>query len=420
MSEPREIEVSVVMPCLNEAKTLPGCIKKALACFEEHNLRGEIIVADNGSTDGSPQIARALGAIVVEQPIKGYGAALRKGFEASRGQFIVMGDADDSYDFGETYRLIEHLRRGSDIVMGSRQAGKYMPGASPWLHVHVGVPIMTWMLNWLFHTSISDSHCGLRGFRGEILDRLDLRATGMELASEMLIKAAKAGLKITEIPITLYPDKRDRPPHLRSFQDGWRHLRLMLLFAPETLYFLPGICLTVLGGILLVTIALMGRLPLTSSIALGENSMIMGMIMVFLGVQILYLGMFSKLFTFCEFHLKDSRWIEFLLNVSRLEVGLVVGLILAAIGFFGLGMLIRTWAQTNFSRLDLSSIRHSLFFATFLMVGLQITFSSFFFAMIGIDRETYIGHRKMITNHKGFPGYSPKEGSIKQGPPPAV
>ena len=183
-----------------------------------------------------------------------------------------------------------------------------------------------------------------------------------------------------------------------------------------SLYFLPGVCLIILGAILLSAITLMGRLPLTDSIGLGENSMIVGMIMVFIGVQILYLGMFAKLFTFCQFHLKDSRWIEFLLKISRLEVGLVAGLILIAIGFFGLGMLIRTWAQTGYSQLELSSIRHSIFFATFLMVGLQVTFSSFFFAMIGIDRDTYIGRRQEIANDEGLQGYSGMENGLEPRP----
>src|SRR5215470_12231716 len=238
------VEVSVVIPCLNEANSLAFCVDKALNAFRASGLSGEVIVADNGSTDGSIQIAEEHGARVVHVAERGYGSALQAGIAAARGPFIIMGDADDSYDFTDVPRFVAKWREGYDVVMGNRFRGEIKPGAMPWHHKYVGNPLLSSLANLLFHTGVGDSHCGMRGFTHAVYDRMDLRSTGMEFASEFVIKAAQLGARLTEIPITLWPDKRGRPPHLRSFRDGWRHLRFMLLYAPNWLFLGPGGCLS--------------------------------------------------------------------------------------------------------------------------------------------------------------------------------
>ena len=229
---PKAIEVSVVMPCLNEARTVGRCVAKARAALECLGVGFEIVVADNGSTDGSVQVANAYGARVVHVQRKGYGSALQGGIAAARGKYIIMGDADDSYDFGNLDPFIKRLRAGDELVMGNRFRGGIKPGAMPWLHRYVGNPVLTGILNLLFRTPIHDAHCGLRGFRKDSYERLGLRTPGMEFASEMVVKASLGGQKISEVPTTLSPDGRDRPPHLRSFRDGWRHLKLLLRMTP--------------------------------------------------------------------------------------------------------------------------------------------------------------------------------------------
>src|SRR5262245_45787309 len=243
-----DIEVSVVMPCLNEARTVGVCVAKAKACLEQLGVHGEIIVADNGSTDGSQDIARLHGARVVPASRRGYGAALQAGIEQAHGRFIIMGDSDDSYDFTNLSPFIEKLRGGDELVMGNRFRGGIKPGAMPWLHRYVGNPVLTGILNLFFRTPIGDAHCGLRGFRKDAYEKLGLTAPGMEFASEMVVKASLQRQKISEVATTLSPDGRDRPPHLRSFRDGWRHLRFLLLMCPRWLYFIPA-ALLIFGGL---------------------------------------------------------------------------------------------------------------------------------------------------------------------------
>ena len=243
----KDCELTILMPCLNEAETLACCIQKAQAFLKRSRVAGEVLIADNGSTDGSQAIAVSLGARVVSVPVRGYGAAIIEEIETARGRFVVMGDSDDSYDFSALDSFVAELRAGADLVMGNRFKGGIKPGAMPWLHRYVGNPVLTTLGRWFFNSDCGDFHCGLRGFNRAAILRLDLQASGMEFASEMVVKATVHGLRIAEVPVTLWPDGRTRAPHLRSWRDGWRHLRFLLLFSPRSLFFYPGAMLAAIG-----------------------------------------------------------------------------------------------------------------------------------------------------------------------------
>jgi glycosyltransferase involved in cell wall biosynthesis len=382
------VDVSVVIPCLNEANSIAFCVEKAVNAFRTAGLRGEVVVADNGSTDGSIEISEKLGARVIRVPQRGYGAALRAGITAARGEFIVMGDADDSYDFSELPRFVEMWRKGFDVVMGNRFRGEIKPGAMPWHHKYIGNPGLTTMLNLFFHAGIGDSHCGMRGFTRAIYDRMDLRSTGMEFASEFIIKAAQLGARITEIPITLWPDKRGRPPHLRSFRDGWRHLRFMLLYAPNWLFLLPGASLVAVG-LFLVFWLLPGPRWITPRIGLDVHTMIFGVIFTLLGVQILSIGSFAKVFSYAERFDKNTVSIKRVLKRVTLETGLLLGGALFLAGFAGCAWITWQWAASGFG--PLQEVREVLFWSMWLFIGVQVIFASFFLSMLGISRGTYIG-----------------------------
>jgi glycosyltransferase involved in cell wall biosynthesis len=381
-------EVSVVIPCLNEANSLSFCVEKAIKSFQASGLRGEVIVADNGSTDGSIEIAEKLGARVIRVEQRGYGAALRAGISASRGAFIIMGDADDSYDFGEVPRFVEMWKKGYDVVMGNRFRGEIKPGAMPWHHKYVGNPVLTSVLNLFFHAGIGDSHCGMRGFTRAIYDRMDLRSTGMEFASEFVIKAAQLGARITEIPITLWPDKRGRPPHLRSFRDGWRHLRFMLLYAPNWLFLLPGASLFA-AGLFLVCWLLPGPRRISPHVVLDIHTMIFGVIFTLLGVQIVSIGTFAKVFGYAERFDRNTVSLKRVLKRVTLETGLLLGGVLFLAGFAGCAWVTWQWAASGFG--PLAQVRQVLFWSMWLFIGVQIIFASFFLSMLGISRGTYIG-----------------------------
>lgn len=384
-----DIDLSVVIPCLNEANSIGICVEKAIGALRGAGLRGEVVVADNGSTDGSIEIAEKLGARVVRVQARGYGSALRAGIAAARGAFIVMGDADDSYDFGDVPRFVKKWREGNDVVMGNRFRGEIKPGAMPWHHRYVGNPALSSLLNLFFNTGIGDSHCGMRGFTRAVYDQMDLRSTGMEFASEFVIKAAQLGAKISEIPITLWPDKRGRPPHLRSFRDGWRHLRFMLLYAPNWLFLVPG-ALFMLLGLVLVFWLLPGPRALTPRITLDLHTMIFGVIFTLLGAQILSIGAFAKVFSYAErFNHGGTVSLKRLLKRVTLESGLLLGGILFLAGFAGCAWVTWQWVASGFG--PLSQLRQVLFWAMWLFLGLQIIFSSFFLSMLGISRGTYIG-----------------------------
>jgi len=383
------IDVSVVIPCLNEANSIGICVDKALGAFLAAGLRGEVVVADNGSTDGSIEIAEKLGARVVRVEARGYGSALRAGISAARGAFIVMGDADDSYDFSDVPRFVEKWRQGNDVVMGNRFRGEIKPGAMPWHHKYVGNPALSSLLNLFFSTGIGDSHCGMRGFTKAVYERMDLRSTGMEFASEFVIKAAQLGAKMAEIPITLWPDKRGRPPHLRSFRDGWRHLRFMLLYAPNWLFLLPGAAF-MLVGLALVFWLLPGPRAITPRIGLDLHTMIFGVIFTLLGAQILSIGAFAKVFSYAErFDRSGTVSLKRILKRVTLESGLLLGGALFLAGLAGCAWVTWQWVASGFG--PLAQIRQVLFWSMWLFLGLQIIFASFFLSMLGISRGTYIG-----------------------------
>lgn len=389
MTDDKSIDVTVVIPCLNEAKTLGGCVEKALAAFQKSGIRGEVLVSDNGSTDGSIDLAKQLGARVVHATVKGYGNALRKGIEEARSEFIVIGDADGTYDFGEVPRFVAKWREGCEIVMGNRFAGGIKPGAMRWTHQYFGNPVMTAILNLMFRTGIRDAHTGMRGFTKDVFRRMDLRTTGWEFASEFVIKATKLGARMTEIPVTLWPDLRGRPPHLRSIPGAWRNLRFMFLFAPQWLFLGPGMMLTVVG-LALVTWLLGGERHIGQT-GLNIITMIFGVIATLLGVQVISVGLFAKVFSYSERFDRQQRSLERWLKRVKLEHGLIVGTALSLVGLAGDVSVFWRWSSQGFGMLQETHIRLVLFWSLWFSVGLQVIFSSLFLSMLGISRATYIG-----------------------------
>jgi glycosyltransferase involved in cell wall biosynthesis len=321
-----ELELTVVMPCLDEAETLEACIRKAQAAIEAGGIAGEVLIADNGSRDESREIARRSGARVIDVPIRGYGAALQGGIRAARGRFVLMGDADDSYDFGNLMPFVEKLREGYDLVMGNRFLGGIAPGAMPPLHRYLGNPALTGLGRLFFHSPSRDFHCGMRAFRRDSVLALELQTTGMEFASEMVVKATLMGQRIAEVPTTLSPDGRSRPPHLRSWRDGWRHLRFLLLYSPRWLFLYPGLLLMALGlgGML----ALLPGAIRFGSFAFDVNTMLYAAAAVFVGYQSVIFAIFTKVFAVSEGLLPEDDRLTRLFDKVKLETGLVVGLLL--------------------------------------------------------------------------------------------
>jgi glycosyltransferase involved in cell wall biosynthesis len=324
------LELSVVIPCLNESLTIRGCVREALDAMAAAGIAGEVVVADNGSTDGSQALATQTGARVVPIAIKGYGNALRGGIEAAAGRFVLMGDADGSYNFGHLPRFVERLRAGADLVMGNRFLGGIEPGAMPWKNRHVGNPILSFVGRLFFRTPIGDFHCGLRAFSAEAYRRMDLRTTGMELASEMVIKSVLLGLRVEEVPTVLRKDGRDRPPHLRPWRDGWRHLRFMLLFSPRWLFWYPGVLLMTVGSILGVALV-QGPLPL-GRVTLDVHTLLFAAVAVLIGFQAASFAVLSKFFTIrAGLRLPQAGFEGWFRHVT-LESGLISGLLLVAAG----------------------------------------------------------------------------------------
>jgi glycosyltransferase involved in cell wall biosynthesis len=384
---PAAVEVSIVMPCLDEVETLAACIRKAQEAIEKQHLSAEIIVADNGSTDGSQIAAKELGVRVVEVERRGYGSALIAGIDAARGRFVIMGDADDSYDFRAIGPLVDRLREGYDLVMGNRFAGGIEPGAMVWSHRWVGNPVLTFISGVFFHTPVGDMHCGLRGFRKDSYEKLRLRATGMEFASEMVIKASLRRMKIAEVPVTLSPDGRSRPPHLRTWRDGWRHLRFMLLFSPRWLFLYPGIALLAVG--LITGLALETGPKTIGPFGFDIHTLLLAGFCCLIGYQLVVFAVFTKVFAMrLGFHPPNPAYAA-MFRYVQLETGLVVGGLMFLSGVVGTIVAVFSWQAAGFGALDPRlTMREIIPAAVLLTLGVQTIFASFFLSILGIDSET--------------------------------
>ena len=381
-----DVEVSFVLPCLNEAETLAGCLDQIRSCIAEHGLAAEIVVADNGSTDGSPEIARRGGARVVHVAARGYGSALMGGFDAARGRFLVMGDADLSYDFREAFALIEKLRGGADLVMGSRFRGRIVPGAMPWSHRWIGNPLLSWLGRRLFPAPISDFHCGLRALTRQAYLAMGLRTTGMEFASELVVKAAVRGLRIEEAPVTLRPDGRSRSPHLRRWRDGWRHLRFLLTLSPRWTLVVPGAALCGLGVALMALISL-GPAHFRT-VTLDVHTMIAGSLLVLVGYSAVTIGIAMRIFALTEELGPPDPQLERSFSVFTLERGLLGGAAVTLAGLAIVGGLAWQWGRSGFGPLDVATtLRPMILGSTLVAVGIQTVLASFVYSMFGIARQ---------------------------------
>lgn len=373
--------VSIVMPCLNEAETLATCIIKARDFLSTNQIKGEILIADNGSTDGSVAIAQSMGVRVVHVKEKGYGNALREGIEAAQGKYIIMGDADDSYDFSSLMPFIEALEHGCDLVIGNRFKGGIMPGAMPVSHQYLGNPALSWIARLFFRSTVGDFHCGLRGFQRDAVRSLNLQTTGMEFASEMIVKAVMQGLKIKEVPIILYRDGRSRAPHLRTWSDGWRHLKFLLLYSPRWLFLYPGILLAILG--IVVSSFLIDGPQKLGSIILDINTLLYAAFLIILGVQSALFSLFTYVFGVNMGLLpKDTsteRWVQHM----GMERGLLLGSGMILLGFISSVGALMYWSQNHFGEIDPRvSMRLAIPGAVLFTLGFQILFASFFLGIL--------------------------------------
>ena len=371
-----EMEVSVVIPCLNEEQTVGIVVGKALKAFRGNKIKGEVVVVDNGSTDNSAARAKKAGARVIFQGKKGYGNALQKGFQEARGKYIVMGDADDTYDFLDLQKFVKYLRAGYDYVMGTRLKGTIVKGAMPWLHRYIGNPFLTTYLNVIHGTKISDSHSGMRAFTKKAYEKMRPLSPGMEFASELIIRAAEEKLKIKEVPITYYPRKGESKLH--SFRDGWRHLRFMLLYSPFYVFFVPGILLLAFGMALLLLLA---KGPATIfGLTLDIHPMFLGSLCVLLGFQIILLGLYSRALRVPESLEGADSFTKYLFRHVTLERGLLAGFLLLVIGIAINVLILIAWINNGYK--NLAGIRYALLGMTFVVIGAQTMFSSFFMSVL--------------------------------------
>jgi len=383
---PAAVEISIVMPCLDEVETLATCIAMARQAIEKGGYSAEIIVADNGSSDGSQLVARELGVHVVDAHRKGYGSALIAGIDAAGGRFVVMGDADASYDFSAIAPLIAKLRDGYDLVVGNRFLGGIQPGAMPWSHQWFGNPVLTRISRIFFHAPVGDTHCGLRAFSKDAYERMRLRATGMEFASEMVIKASLRGMRITEVPVVLHPDGRTRPPHLRTWRDGWRHLRFMLLFSPRWLFLYPGLALLI-GGFVLSALLVAGPLRI-GGVRLDIHTLLVAGFLSLLGYQLVLFAVFTKMFAIREGFHPPHPALQTLLRYITLEVGLLAGALMALGGLVALILAVVSWQSAGFGNLNPSTTMREVIPAVVLLaLGTQTIFASFFISILAIERD---------------------------------
>lgn len=378
------------MPCLNEAESLGACIQKAQKAINKAGFSAEIIVADNGSTDGSQALARELGAKVVDVVRKGYGSALIGGIASAQGRFVIMGDADDSYDFAAIGQLVTKLSEGYDLVMGNRFSGGIEQGAMVWSHRWVGNPVLTFIGRLFFQTPVGDMHCGLRGFRKDAYEKLRLRATGMEFASEMVIKASLQHMKIAEIPVALKPAGRTRPPHLRTWRDGWRHLRFMLLFSPRWLFLYPGIALFALGAV--IGAVLETGPKQIAGVRFDIHTLLLAGFACLIGYQLVVFAVFTKVFAMEQgFHPPNPGYRK-LFHYIKLETGLATGALMVLAGFVGCVAAVISWHAVSFGDQDPRFTMREIIPAAVLMtLGVQTVFASFFLSILGmeeLDRST--------------------------------
>ena len=374
------------MPCLNEAETLATCIRKALAAFAQGDIAGEVIIADNGSTDGSQAIASELGARVVDIKAKGYGHALMGGIAAAKGRFVVMGDSDDSYDFGHIPRFLDQLRAGNDLVMGNRFRGGIKPNAMPASHRYFGNPALTRLGRLFFGSPCGDFYCGLRGFSKAAYEKLDLRTTGMEFATEMVVKTTLLRMRIAEVPTTLSPDGRSRPPHLRTWRDGWRTLRFFLLYSPRWLFLYPGIALMFVG--IAAGLWLLPEPRRVGNVIFDVHTLLYAAITVLLGFQAIAFAVFTKLFAISEGLHPPDPLLDRMFRYITLEVGLLFGFVLVILGFLISIYAVHFWETQHFGPLDMShTFRLVIPGVLCLTLGVQAIFSSFFLSVLGMRRK---------------------------------
>src|SRR5579864_248010 len=376
------------MPCLNEAETVATCVHKAVKFIADSGISGEVLVADNGSTDGSQRLAEDAGARVVPISDKGYGNALMGGIVAARGTYVIMGDADDSYDFTNLMPFVNELRKGADLVMGNRFRGGIAPGAMPPLHKYLGNPVLSFIGRLFFRSAIGDFHCGLRGFNRDSVMALNLQATGMEFASEMVVKATLAGQHVTEVPTTLSKDGRSRPPHLRSWRDGWRHLRFLLLFSPRWLFFLPGLALLIAG---LAIGAIVVPHPFSiGSVTLDVDTLVAASAMVVIGFQAVLFWLFTQVYAGSEGFLPEEPKVQRLLEKLSLERGLIVGAVIGVAGLVGLVFSLTYWQANKFGQLNYEhALRLMIPSVTALIVSCQVVLGTFFLSILGIKHTRH-------------------------------
>jgi glycosyltransferase involved in cell wall biosynthesis len=381
-----DLDLTILMPCLNEAETLAICVRQAAQAIHDSGVRGEVVVADNGSVDGSLEIAAAEGARVVNVSTRGYGAALIAGIEAAHGKYIMMADADASYHFEHLPRFLPKLDEGYDLVMGNRFAGAIEPGAMPPLHRYLGNPVLSTIGRVFFRIPVRDFHCGLRAFRRDAILKLNLRTTGMEFASEMVVKASLAGLRMTEVPTTLSPDGRSRPPHLRSWRDGWRHLRFLLLYSPRWLFFYPGIAALLVG---LVASAALLPGPLTlGRFTFDVDTLTYALGLVLIGAHITVFAVSAKVFGTQEGFLPKNPAFERLFNYITLETGVLFGCALLLLGAGILVYAVFLWHAAGFGDLSPTRmLRLTLPSAACFMMGVEAIFASFFLSLLGLNRR---------------------------------
>lgn len=382
----RAVDVTVLMPCLNEAATLPACIDKAQHALAALAVPGEVLVADNGSTDGSPEIARAYGARVVHVAQRGYGAALSSGIDAARGRWVIMADADDSYDLGGLAPFVRALQDGADLVMGNRFRGGIVLGAMPPLHRYLGNPVLTGIGRVLFQSPCRDFHCGMRGFSRDAVRALGLRTTGMEFASEMLVKATLHGLRITEVPTTLAPDGRGRPPHLRAWRDGWRHLRFLLLYSPRYLFLVPGLLLALTGALAMA--ALLAGPRHLGAVTFDVHTLLFAGVAVVTGAQLVLFATLAKLFAAHAGLLPPDPRLPHIGRHLTLERGLIASAAVLALGLALALAAVHTWKAAGFGPLAIGpTMRLSVPAGTLIVLGLQGIFSSFLLSLLAIPRR---------------------------------